>query len=81
MTQKLGSRSENVHPPLPQTNSARENPIGRAHGQARPGFFATPVEWDSGAVRDPDVRLLIGAALTIEVDHDRRQRTFKRVSA
>ena len=33
------------------------------------------------AVRDPDVWLLIGAALVIEIDPDRRQCTFKRISA
>ena len=32
-------------------------------------------------VRDPDVWLLIGAVMAIEVDFDRRQCTFKRVSA
>ena len=43
--------------------------------------FLSPPKRDSGAVRDPDVRLLIGAALAIEVDFDRRQCPFKRVSA
>ena len=33
------------------------------------------------AVRNPDVWLLIDADLVIEIDPDRRQRTFKCVSA